>query len=174
VLGACSSGTGGGGGATGGGGGATGGGGGATGGGGGATGGGGGATGGGGGATGGGGGSAALYPDGGSRHSFWDGGSCATKTDCPCFSSDDCGPGFTCQSEDSSGLNVWCKPGTRGDGGVGAACAVEGDCESALCTDSNAGMYCSALCSGDGDCPSVLPRCVYIGFGIERSICSPP
>jgi hypothetical protein len=38
------------------------------------------------------------------------------KNDCPCFSSDDCGPGFTCRSEDSSGLNVFCVPGARGVG----------------------------------------------------------
>ncbi|MFZ5438458.1 MAG: hypothetical protein ACOZQL_00550 [Myxococcota bacterium] len=117
---------------------------------------------------------ARLYADGGSRSRFWDGGACVTKTDCPCFSSDDCGPTFTCHSEDDTGLHVYCVPGARGDGGVGAPCVGEADCESALCTDSSsAGKRCSALCDVAAECPTSLPRCTYIGFGIERSICAP-
>lgn len=157
---------GGGGGTTGGGGGA------ATGGGGGAaTGGGGAATGGGGAATGGGGGSTS---DAGNPYRFWDGGSCAVKNDCPCFSSEDCGPGFFCRSEDSSGLNVFCIPGARGVGAVGASCVGESDCASALCVEaSDGGKGCSGLCESITDCVPSLPRCTYIGFGIDRSICSP-
>jgi hypothetical protein len=96
------------------------------------------------------------------------------KNDCPCFSSDDCGPGFTCRSEDSSGLNVFCVPGARGVGAVGATCAGEADCASALCVEaSDGGKGCSALCESITDCVPSLPRCTYIGFGIDRSICSP-
>ena len=131
-----------------------------------------------GGGTGGGGGTVdagpTTYPDGGSRFTYWDGGTCAVKTDCPCFSSDDCGPGFTCHSEDSTGVNVFCIPGARGAGLVGAGCIGEADCASALCTDSaSAGMKCSALCGGAVDCAPSLPRCIDIGFGVNRSICSP-
>ncbi|HEY1088495.1 MAG TPA: hypothetical protein VGE37_12400 [Archangium sp.] len=168
ALGACgSSATGGGGGSATGGGGGT-----STGGGGGA------ATGGGGGsATGGGTGSDAgsdVYPDGGSWYRYWDGGSCATKTDCPCFSSDDCGPGFRCVSEDSSGTNVWCKPGARGDGGPGVTCTGEAQCFSALCVSgASSAQYCSGLCDTAADCAPNVPRCQYVGFGVDRSICVP-
>lgn len=114
------------------------------------------------------------YPDGGSRSRFWDGGTCAVKTDCPCFSSDDCGPGFTCHSEDNTGVHVYCVPGARGAGVAGAPCTGEGDCESALCVDSaSSGQKCSALCDVAGECPVILPKCTYVGFGIERSLCSP-
>ncbi len=114
------------------------------------------------------------YPDGGSLFRYWDGGSCSTKTDCPCFSSDDCGPGFYCHSEDTSGLRIYCIPGARGAGLVGEGCAGEADCLSALCTDSaDAGMVCSALCASAVDCNATLPRCITIGFGVDRSLCSP-
>lgn len=133
----------------------------------------GGGAGGGGGATGGGTGTD-VYPDGGSWYRYWDGGSCATKTDCPCFSSDDCGPGFTCVSEDSSGTNVWCKPGVRGAGGPGVTCTGEAQCFSALCVSgASTAQYCSGLCDTAADCPANLPRCQYVGFGVERSICAP-
>jgi hypothetical protein len=115
-----------------------------------------------------------TYPDGGSRFAFWDGGTCTVKTDCPCFSSDDCGPGFTCHSEDSTGANVFCIPGARGAGLVGDVCTGEADCASALCTDSSsAGMRCSALCTIAAECVPTLPRCLDIGFGVNRSLCSP-
>lgn len=113
--------------------------------------------------------------DAGNPYRFWDGGTCATKTDCPCFSSDDCGPGFRCVSEDSSGSNVWCLPGARGTGAPGAPCAGEADCASALCVEpANGAKLCSRLCDVPADCPASLPRCIYIGFGVDRSICSPP
>jgi hypothetical protein len=137
------------------------------------------AGGGGGAATGGGGGSATVdagptYPDGGGLSRYWDGGACAVKTDCPCFSSDDCGPGFVCHAEDNSGLNVFCVAGARGAGLAGDACATEADCLSALCTDStSAGKRCSALCSVAAECPATLPRCLRLGFGVDRSLCSP-
>ena len=116
-----------------------------------------------------------TYSDGGSRYRYWDGGSCAVATDCPCFSSDDCGPGFSCHSQDSSGANVFCVPGARGAGEAGDSCTGEADCASALCTDSaSSGMKCSALCDLAAECPPSLPRCIYIGFGVDRSICSPP
>lgn len=115
-----------------------------------------------------------YYPDGGSQQRYWDGGTCAVKTQCPCFSSDDCGPGFNCHSEDSTGLHIYCVPGARGAGSVGDPCTVEGDCQSALCTDSaSTGQRCSALCDLAAECPSTLPRCTWIGFGVDRSICAP-
>lgn len=115
-----------------------------------------------------------AYPDGGTLFRYWDGGACAVKTDCPCFSSDDCGPGFHCHSEDSTGTQVWCVPGARGDGLAGAPCTGEADCLSALCTDSaSAGMRCSALCTDGADCPATLPTCQYVGFGVDRSLCAP-
>ncbi len=134
-----------------------------------------------GGGTGGGGGGGSIfdagrtqYPDGGSLFRYWDGGTCRVKTDCPCFSSDDCGPGFYCHSEDSSGQRVFCIAGTRGEGLVGDGCAGEAACLSALCTDSaDAGMRCSALCGGAVDCDPTLPRCITIGFGVDRSLCGP-
>ncbi len=102
---------------------------------------------------------AGTHPDGGSPYRYWDGGSCTTATDCPCFSSDDCGPGFYCHSQDSSGANVFCVPGARGTGRPGDSCSGEADCASALCTDSaSSGMKCSALCD----------------IGVAGSICSPP
>lgn len=115
------------------------------------------------------------WPDGGALSPYWDGGTCAVKEDCPCFSSDDCGPGFTCHSEDDTGYEVWCVPGQRGTGLAGDPCTGEADCLSALCTDSvDVGvMRCSSLCGDDADCPPSQPRCTYIGFGIDRSICAP-
>lgn len=114
------------------------------------------------------------YADGGSTSRYWDGGTCATKSDCPCFSSDDCGPGFRCVSEDSSGLNVFCVPGARGAGFVGAPCTGESDCFSALCVSgSDGGQACSALCDVVAECAPTVPKCTYVGFGIDRSICSP-
>ena len=105
---------------------------------------------------------------------FWDGGSCAVKTDCPCFSSDDCAPTFWCHSEDSTGTKIFCIPGSRGPGAAGAACVGETDCASALCIDSStAGQRCSAVCDKPADCPSSLPKCTYVGFGVDRSLCSP-
>jgi len=105
---------------------------------------------------------------------FWDGGSCAVKTDCPCFSSDDCAPTFWCHSEDNTGTKVFCIPGSRGPGAAGATCVGETDCASALCIDSStAGQLCSALCDKPADCPSSLPKCTYVGFGVDRSLCSP-
>jgi hypothetical protein len=38
---------------------------------------------------------------------------------------------------------------------------------------SDGGKGCSALCESITDCVPSLPRCTYIGFGIDRSICSP-
>ena len=112
--------------------------------------------------------------DAGNPSRFWDGGACSVKTDCPCFSSDDCAPTFWCHSEDSSGTKVYCIPGPRGPGAAGATCAGETDCASALCIDSStAGMRCSALCATAADCPSSLPKCTYVGFGVDRSLCSP-
>jgi hypothetical protein len=106
---------------------------------------------------------------------YWDGGTCAVKTDCPCFSSDDCPPTHWCHSEDSSGLSVWCIPGARGSGEAGAPCTGEADCASALCVASaTSAMLCSALCDTAADCPSSLPTCQYVGFGVERSLCAPP
>lgn len=117
---------------------------------------------------------AGTYADGGSPNRYWDGGTCTLATDCPCFSSDDCGPGFYCHSEDSTGLKVFCVPGARGTGLAGDPCAGEADCLSALCTDSSStGKRCSALCDLPAECPPTLPRCVYIGFGVDRSICAP-
>ncbi|MFT3712582.1 MAG: hypothetical protein QM817_33455 [Archangium sp.] len=117
---------------------------------------------------------ATTYPDGGSISRYWDGGSCAVKTDCPCFSSDDCGPGFFCHSEDTTGTKVWCVPGARGPGAVGAPCSSEADCFSSLCIEaSDGGNGCSALCETAAECAPSLPQCRYIGFGVDRSICSP-
>ncbi|MBK7864862.1 MAG: hypothetical protein IPJ65_40950 [Archangiaceae bacterium] len=105
---------------------------------------------------------------------YWDGGSCAVKTDCPCFSNDDCAPTFRCVSEDATGQSVWCVPGVRGTGAAGDTCAVEGDCASALCIEPSTGVHrCSQLCDAPAECPATLPRCTYIGFGTDRSICSP-
>ena len=117
-------------------------------------------------------------PDGGSADAgssrYWDGGTCAVKTDCPCFSSDDCAPTFWCHSEDNTGANVFCIPGARGAGAAGAACVGETDCASALCIDSStAGQRCSAICDQPAECPASLPKCLYVGFGVDRSLCSP-
>ncbi|MHB8877501.1 MAG: hypothetical protein ACYC8T_27740, partial [Myxococcaceae bacterium] len=112
--------------------------------------------------------------DAGAGSRYWDGGTCAVKTDCPCFSSDDCPPTHWCHSEDTSGLHVYCVAGTRGSGVAGAACTGEADCASALCTDSSiSGQRCSALCDSPSECPAVLPKCLYVGFGVDRSICAP-
>jgi hypothetical protein len=116
---------------------------------------------------------AGTSADAGPAGRYWDGGTCAVKTDCPCFSSDDCGPGFTCHSEDSTGTHVYCEPGSRGTGAAGAPCSTEADCQSALCVDGTSGTRCSVLCSTPNDCPASLPRCTYVGFGVERSLCSP-
>ncbi len=97
------------------------------------------------------------------------------KTDCPCFSSDDCAPTFRCFSEDTTGTNIWCLPGPRGAGVAGDLCTSETDCASALCIEPRVGAKrCSQLCDAPADCPSTLPRCLAIGFGVNRSICSPP
>lgn len=118
-------------------------------------------------------GASGRYPDGGTMYRNWDGGTCAVKADCPCFSSDDCGPGFVCRSEDSTGLAVYCVPGERGDGGVGAPCQTEADCVSALCIDRSAGSFCSAICSSAADCVPSLPRCLPLAFGPPQPICAP-
>ena len=69
---------------------------------------------------------------------------------------------------------MFCVPGARGVGAAGATCAGEADCASALCVEaSDGGKGCSALCESITDCVPSLPRCTYIGFGIDRSICSP-
>lgn len=113
--------------------------------------------------------------DAGNPSRFWDGGSCAVKTDCPCLSSDDCAPTFRCFSEDTTGLNVWCLPGPRGAGVAGDPCTSQTDCASALCVEPRVGPNrCSQLCDVPADCPSTLPRCIALGFGVDRSICSPP
>lgn len=91
-----------------------------------------------------------------------------------CFSNDDCPPAETCHSFDSTGERIYCVPGARGTSPAGAPCTSEADCASALCIESDkAGHLCSALCVDAGSCPPALPRCIYIGFGVDRSICSP-
>lgn len=113
--------------------------------------------------------------DAGTCCRFWDGGTCTIKTQCPCFSSDDCPPTHRCQSEDDTDTNVFCVPGARGTQGLGKPCASEADCQSALCVDTvTAGLTCSALCYATKECPAVLPRCIYVGFGVDRALCMPP
>ena len=117
---------------------------------------------------------AGARPDAGNSSCYWDGGSCAQASDCPCFSSDDCAPTFYCHSRDATGLNVYCEPGARGAGALGVPCANEADCASALCVHaSDGGSFCSALCDVAAQCVPALPKCTYVGFGTERSLCSP-
>ncbi len=104
---------------------------------------------------------------------YWDGGSCAVKTDCPCFSSDDCAPSFYCHSENASGADVYCVPGARGDGGLGTPCTGEADCSSALCIEHTSGDRCTVLCENMSECGNGFPKCLYVGFGVDRSICAP-
>ncbi len=112
--------------------------------------------------------------DAGNPSRFWDGGSCMPKDDCPCFSSDDCAPTFTCRSEDMSGTRVFCEPGARGVGAVGAPCVDEASCQSALCVSGrgDAGSRCSALCETAADCAPSVPRCVFLAFA-DRRMCLP-
>lgn len=114
-----------------------------------------------------------TYPDAGTTTRYWDGGTC-TGQSCPCFSSDDCGLTQYCHSLDTSGANVFCTAGYRGAGLVGAPCSGESDCFSALCVEaSDGGKSCSALCDSATECVPALPKCLYVGFGIDRSLCSP-
>jgi hypothetical protein len=98
---------------------------------------------------------------------------CPTATSCPCFTNYDCPDSYACVSQDDTGTNIYCVPGQRGTGAVGAPCTGEADCASALCVDGSSGMSCSDLCDSEMDCVTSLPMCIAIvGEGI--SICAPP
>lgn len=100
---------------------------------------------------------------------------CAVAGDCACFSNADCPAETRCHALDDSGTEVWCLPGARGAGALGEACTIDDDCASALCVeDANAELRCSILCTDETDCGGTLPRCLYIGFGVDESICAPP
>ena len=103
-------------------------------------------------------------------------GLCARPDACtPCFANEDCPPTEHCHSFDDTDVHVYCVPGPRGPGAAGAACASEEDCASGLCIDSDkVGMLCSMLCDEPmATCPASLPMCLYVGFGVEHSICAP-
>jgi len=92
---------------------------------------------------------------------------------CPCFSNHDCPADHTCMSQDPGGNQVYCVLGARGTGVKGTPCSGEADCASALCVDdAQGGMRCSDECTGPGDCPASLPRCLLIGFGVNKQICA--
>ncbi len=103
------------------------------------------------------------------------GRTCVAQTDCPCFANDDCPPDMTCKSFDSTGTRVFCVPGARGTGAAGVPCTGEADCQSALCVDiRDGGMACSKLCTLPADCPTPpFSRCLYVGFGVNASLCAP-
>ena len=98
---------------------------------------------------------------------------CTTPTSCACFTNYDCPDEDACVSQDDTGANVYCVPGTRGTGTVGTACTGEADCKSALCVDSDSsGMVCSDVCDDANDCVPSLPNCLFIATdGV--SICAP-
>ena len=97
---------------------------------------------------------------------------CAVAGDCACFSSHDCPDGPRCENRDHSGTQVWCLPGPRGAGDV---CVDGNDCRSSLCVDDEIdALRCSESCNGNSTCVATLPRCQFIGFGIDESICAPP
>jgi len=101
---------------------------------------------------------------------------CAGPGDCPCFSNYDCPATHTCTSLDDTGENVWCLIGARGAGVLGDICIGEADCETALCVEDNSPQEtfrCSDRCDDGDDCPAELPRCLFIGFGIDEMICAP-
>lgn len=99
---------------------------------------------------------------------------CEAAGDCACFSNADCPATTRCHALDDSGAQVWCLPGDRGAGGLGVACTVDDDCASALCVeDSEATLRCSILCDTDDDCGDTLADCLFIGFGVDESICAP-
>ena len=103
-----------------------------------------------------------------------DGAAACAPGACPCFTNYDCPDGYACTSQDESGEEVWCTPGERGTGLAGEPCEGEGDCRSALCIDDHEGkLLCSDLCEDETTCPDSLPTCLYIGFGIDESICAP-
>jgi hypothetical protein len=98
---------------------------------------------------------------------------CPTATSCPCFSNYDCPTGYACVSQDNTGTNVYCVPGQRGTGALGAPCTGEGDCASALCVDDvDNGMSCSDVCDTDPTCTAKLPDCTFITT-VGVSICTP-
>jgi hypothetical protein len=100
--------------------------------------------------------------------------SCEVAGDCACFSNADCPAPTRCHALDDSGEQVWCLPGARGAGGLGEACTIDDDCASALCVeDSAAALRCSILCDTDDDCGGTLADCLFIGFGVDESICAP-
>jgi len=98
---------------------------------------------------------------------------CAAPEDCPCFSNYDCPSTHTCTSFDDTGENIFCVEGERGEGVAGEVCTGEASCESALCIEDDSGSFCSDVCEDASTCPAVLPRCVFIGFGVDVSICAP-
>jgi hypothetical protein len=100
---------------------------------------------------------------------------CPTLTSCPCFTNSDCPDGFACVSQDSSGTMVSCVAGPRGTGALGATCTTEADCASALCLDTNGGLFCSTVCDEamqGADCITALPDCTFIA-GPDIAICTP-
>jgi hypothetical protein len=100
--------------------------------------------------------------------------SCTAPGECPCFSNYDCADTHACTSLDDTGENVWCLEGERGSGEAGVPCEDETDCASALCVeDSEGGFRCSDICEEDNNqCPEELPRCLFIGFGVDVFICA--
>ena len=99
---------------------------------------------------------------------------CEVAGDCACFANVDCPASTRCHALDDSGENVWCLPGPRGAGGLGVACTIDDDCASALCVeDGAADLRCSILCENDDDCSGTLADCLFIGFGVDESICAP-
>jgi hypothetical protein len=101
-------------------------------------------------------------------------GLCSVPVDCPCFTNYDCPDSHACVSQDESGENVFCVAGPRGTGEAGEPCEGEKDCKSALCVEDDQGdLLCSDVCEEDRECPDNLPDCLYLGFGLDLSICAP-
>jgi hypothetical protein len=80
-----------------------------------------------------------------------------------------CPGGYACT--DVGEVSV-CLPDTPDGGGgdLGAACEMNGDCNSDVCVDDGQRSFCSQLCGGaDGPCPGAY-RCVDAG---QVNVCAP-
>ena len=81
-----------------------------------------------------------------------------------CASADDCGPDQICDFAGS------CLPAPYTAGGLGSACANDGECLTGGCLDAGEGGHCTSDCTDDDQCPSEF-ECIPAGG--TRNVCWP-
>lgn len=102
--------------------------------------------------------------DGGSDAGSADAGSEDAGPPLACAFNRECPDEMFCDSDDCE-AGCLCKPGARGTGGLGAACASGNQCASSVCLEGPGDeLMCSIECASSEDCADPLPSCADVAF----------